>query len=224
MLAGMDITLAREGDVAVLTWNAGENRINLDSLARLNQLLDEVVTPQGPLAVVLTGTGKFFCNGLDLERFGASPAELGATLAELNRTIGRILVLPTYTVAALNGHTFAGGALLSCAFDYRVMREDRGYWCMNEAEIGFALNEQLWSILTHRLPRATALDAMLRAHRFAGAEAHARGIVEATAGELDVRERAVEVAAAMSTLDRATLGTHKRLAHGAQAQYLGFDC
>jgi enoyl-CoA hydratase/carnithine racemase len=222
MLAGMDITLTRDGAVAVLTWNAGENRINLDSLARINHILDELETLEGPLALVLTGTGKFFCNGLDLERFGSSPDELGATLSELNRTIGRLMLYPAYTVAALNGHTFAGGALLSCAFDFRVMREDRGYWCMNEAEIGLPLNEQLLSILIHRLPRATAVDAMLRAHRFDGPEALARGIVEATAGELDVVNRAVEVALAMAEMDRETLRTHKRLAHAQQAEHLGF--
>jgi enoyl-CoA hydratase/carnithine racemase len=218
----MDITLSRDDAVAVLTWNDGENRINFDSLARINEILDELETIEGPLALVLTGTGKFFCNGLDLGRFGGDGAELVATLAELNRTIGRLMIFPAYTVAALNGHTFAGGALLSCAFDYRVMREDRGYWCMNEAEIGLALDEQLLSILLHRLPRATAVDAMLRAHRFSGPEALAREIVESTAGELDVVNRAVEVALAMADMDRATLRTHKCLAHAEQAQRLGF--
>jgi enoyl-CoA hydratase/carnithine racemase len=219
----MDITLTRDGAVAVLTWSDGENRINLESLARINEILDELETIEGPLALVLTGTGKFFCNGFDLGRFATDPTELGATLSELCRTIGRVMVFPAYTVAALNGHTFAGGALLSCAFDYRVMREDRGYWCMNEAEIGMALYDQLWSILIHRLPRATALDAMLRAHRFNGPEALARGIVESTAGELDVVNRAVEVAMAMADMDRVTLRTHKLLAHAEQATRLGFN-
>lgn len=222
MLASMDITLTRDDAVAVLTWNDGENRINFDSLARINEILDELETLEGPFALVLTGTGKFFSNGLDLGRFGSDHAELEATLSELNRTIGRLMVFPAYTVAALNGHTFAGGALLSCAFDYRVMREDRGYWCMNEAEIGLPLNEELLSILTHRLPRATAVDAMLRAHRFSGPEALTRGIVESTAGELDVVNRAIEVALAMAEMDRETLRTHKRLAHAQQARRLGF--
>ena len=104
----------------------------------------------------------------------------------LEQTIGRLLVFPAYTVAAINGHAFAGGALISCAFDYRVMREDRGYWCMNEAEIGLALDERLWSILTNRLPRATATVAATTARRFSGPDALAFGIVEAVAGENDV--------------------------------------
>src|ERR1700691_4339661 len=218
----MDITLTREGSVAVLTWNDDENRINLDSLARLNELLDEVEAVEGPQSLVLTGTGKFFCNGLDLERFADNRDEFVATLHLLEQTIGRLLVFPAYTVAAINGHACAGGALISCAFDYRVMREDRGYWCMNEAEIGLALDERLWSILTNRLPRATATVAATTARRFSGPDALAFGIVEAVAGETDVVANALVMAERMSTLDRATLGVHKRLAEGAGAEFLGF--
>lgn len=218
----MDISLRHEGPVAILTWNDGENRINADSLERLNALLDELEASKGAFALVVTGTGKFFSNGLDLERFGANPTEFASTLDELERTIARLFLYPAYTVAALNGHAFAGGALLSCAFDYRVMREDRGYWCMNEAEIGLALDERLWSILRHRLPRATALIAATTAKRFSGPDALAAGIVEATTAENEVLRHAVEVAATYATLDRATLSKHKYLAHGAEAKFLGW--
>ena len=219
----MVISVTQHDTVAVITWNDGENRINLDSLARLNEVLDELETIEGPLSVVLTGSGKFFSNGLDLERFGAVPDEFAATLQELERTIGRLLVFPAYTVAAINGHAFAGGALLSCAVDYRVMREDRGYWCMNEAEIGLALDERLWSILTNRLPQATAVAAATTARRYAGPEALRHGIVEALASEGEVLRHAVGVAQAMASLDRRTLLRHKLLAHGAEAALLGFS-
>jgi enoyl-CoA hydratase/carnithine racemase len=218
----MDITLTREGSVAVLTWNEGENRMNLDSLARLNELLDEIEATEGPLSVVLTGSGKFFCNGLDLERFADQREEFVATLHLLEQTIGRLLVFPAYTVAAINGHAFAGGALISCGFDYRVMREDRGYWCMNEAEIGLALDDRLWSILTNRLPRATAIVAATTARRFSGPDAVRFGIVDAVASESDVLAHALVVAESLAKLDRATLAVHKRLAHGTESQFLGF--
>jgi Delta3-Delta2-enoyl-CoA isomerase len=218
----MDISLRREGPVVILTWNDGENRLNEDSLERLNAILDELEATREPLAIVLTGVGKFFSNGLDLARFGANPAEFSATLEELERTIARLFLFPAYTVAALNGHTFAGGALLSCAFDYRVMREDRGYWCMNEAEIGLALDERLWSILVNRLPRATATVAATTARRFSGPDAKHYGIVEAVGAEDDVFGHALGVAESLSTLDRKTLAMHKWLAHGEEATFLGF--
>jgi enoyl-CoA hydratase/carnithine racemase len=218
----MEISVLQEGPVAVLTWDDGENRVNLDSLGQLNAILDKLEAVDGPLSIVLTGKGKFFSNGLDLERFGHVPDEFAATLHELERTIGRLLVFPAYTVAAINGHAFAGGALISCAFDYRVMREDRGYWCMNEAEIGLALDERLWSILTNRLPRATAIVAATTARRFTAPDALRFGIIEATAAEGEVLGHAIGVAGAMSSLDRETLRTHKLLAHGAEARLLGF--
>jgi Delta3-Delta2-enoyl-CoA isomerase len=218
----MDITLRHEGAVAILTWEDGENRVNVDSLALLNSRLDEVESTSGPVAIVLTGVGKFFSNGLDLGRFGSNPEEFLATLKEAKRTIGRLYLFPAYTVAAINGHAFAMGALISCGFDYRVMRDDRGYWCMNEAEIGLALDEQLFSILTARLPRSTAIVAATTAKRFSGPEALASGIVEAVTSEDEVLRHAIDVAAAHANLDRHTLAQHKALAFGEVATFLGW--
>ena len=123
----MDISLTREGPVAVIRWDDGENRVNAASLERLNDIVDELEAIDGPLSVVVTGSGKFFSNGLDLEHF-ADHDELASTALALCRFIGRLMVLPAYTVAAINGHAFAAGALLTCSFDHRIMREDRGYW------------------------------------------------------------------------------------------------
>lgn len=218
----MGMSVAHEGAVAIITWDDGENRINLDSLGWLHAILDELEATAGPLAIVWTGVGKFFSNGLDLARFGADPEELVATLRELHRSVARLLLMPAYCVAALNGHTFAGGALLSCAADYRVMRADRGFWCMNEADIGFALDAKLAAILFNRLPRATAIEAMLTARRYGAADARAAGIVEESAIEEQLVARAVEVASAMAGKDRATLAAHKRVAYGEVAAFLGF--
>lgn len=219
----MDISVTQEGPVAVIRWNEGENRVNVDSMGRINEILDELETIDGPLSLVLTGTGKFFSNGLDLERFGTDFAQMSLTIEQMNRTIGRLLVYPAYTVAALNGHTFAAGALISCAFDYRVMREDRGFWCMNEAEIGLPLNEQLYSILANRLPRATAVKAATTAFRFNGPDALNHGIVESLASESELLEHAIGTASKYANLDRKILGGHKRLVHGDEAKRLGFD-
>ena len=133
-----------------MRWDDEENRVNLDTLARVHRLLDEVEATSGPRALVWTGAGKFFSNGLDLARFAGDPNEMRATLDELHRTLARLFLFPAYTVAALNGHTFAAGALFSCGFDYRVMRADRGNWCMNEVDIGLALDERLAAILFAR--------------------------------------------------------------------------
>jgi Delta3-Delta2-enoyl-CoA isomerase len=219
----VDISLTRHGDVAVLTWKEGENRINHDSLSRLNELLDEFEAIEGPLALVLTGDGKFFSNGLDLGRFEPFSDEYFATLSNVRRTIGRLLVLPAYSVAAINGHAFAGGAMLSLAFDYRVMREDRGYWCMNEVGIGLAVDADLWPILTNRLPRATAITAATTAHRYAAPEALSKGIVEEAVDGEHVLQRAIDVAQEASTINKRALRYQKRVIYGDVAKQLGFN-
>jgi enoyl-CoA hydratase/carnithine racemase len=218
----MDISVTKHDAVAVISWNEGENRINLDSLGRINEIFDELDKEVGPLAIVLTGSGKFFCNGLDLDRFGENPVELSGTLKELQRTIGRILVFPAYTVAALNGHTYAGGALFSCAFDQRVMREDRGFWCMNETAIGMPLDEKLYSILLNRLPRVTAVDAGVTARKYSGPEALKAGIVESVKSEDEVLSHAIAIAQAHTTLDRKAMGWQKSTVHGPTAEFIGF--
>jgi len=218
----MSMSLSWRGPVGLITWDDGENRVNLDSLARLHALLDEVEAVDGPRALVLTGSGKFFSNGLDLERFLADPDEMRATLVELQRTVARLFLFPAYSVAALNGHTFAAGALVACGFDYRVMRADRGYWCMNEVDIGLPLDEKLAAILLARLPRATAIHAMITGQRFSAAEALAGGIVLDVAPEAEVVSRALDVAEAQAGKNRGVVAAHKRVVFGDVAAILGF--
>jgi enoyl-CoA hydratase/carnithine racemase len=126
-------------------------------------------------------------------------------------------------VAAINGHAFAGGAMLTCGFDHRVMREDRGYWCLNEAEIGLPLTEQMAACVLGRLPRATALEAMLTARRYAGPDALAGGIVDELADDAHVLDRAVERAATVAGKDRGVVTRHKRVALGGVAAACGWS-
>ncbi len=217
------LEVERDGDVLVATWRDGENRINMDSVAALESLLARVEQTEGPCALVLTGDSKFFSNGLDLDRFGENPEELTATVRRFCVLLGRLFVLPAYTVAAINGHAFAAVAMLACAFDHRVMREDRGYWCLNEVEIGLPLPGPLAEVVFARLPRAAAVEAMLTARRYGGREALAAGIVEEVAPLSEVLPTAVARASAATRGHRAVLAEHKRLAHGGVAAVLGFE-
>ena len=61
------IDLERQGDVFVLCMNDGENRFNQESIAAWNAARDDVENAPTPRALVTTGTGKFYSNGLDLD-------------------------------------------------------------------------------------------------------------------------------------------------------------
>jgi len=219
----MDFSLSWNGPVAVATWNDGENRINTDSLGAFNAILDEVVATEGPRSLVLTGAGKFFSNGLDLDRFADDPVEFDLTFKGLQRLMGRIVVLPCYTVAAINGHAFAGGAMIASAFDWRIMREDRGFWCLNEVDIGIPVTDEMYAGVTAHLPQPTVAEALLTGRRFAGPEAIAAGIATELATEESLLNVAVERAALMAEKDPKVFAIHKRHLYGDTARRCGFD-
>ena len=217
----MSIDIDQHGDVRIVRWDDGENRVNLDSMTEWHAALDQLEAVDGPLAVVVIGTGKFFSNGLDLDRFAAAPDEVGPTVELLNQLFGRMLLFPAYTVGALNGHTFAAGAMLSCCFDARVMRTDRGYWCLPEVDLGLPLSEAMTAVVTARLPMEAAQDAMLTGRRYNAEDAQALGIVTDTSDEGRLLGVAVDLAAPMAAKHRGVIAEHKRLLFGEAARVCG---
>ena len=215
------IEIEQDGGVAAIRWRDGENRFNTASVARWHEVLDELEAVDGPLSVVIVGEGRFFSNGLDLDGFAAEPESAGAVVSEVHRLFGRLLVFPAYTVAALNGHTFAGGAMLACCVDARVMREDRGYWCLPEADLGLPLTPEMFAAVTARLDVATAAEAMNTARRYTAHEAHAARIVEHVAPEAEVLTRAVALAAPLAGKGRTVIAEHKRMLFGDAARRCG---
>ena len=201
-------------EVRLLRWHDGENRFNPESLAVLHGTLDELAAVEGPLAVVLTGEGKFFSNGLDLDWMSANPDRSAGVVREVHRLFGRVLGLDAPTVAAVNGHCFAAGAMLATCTDTVVMREDRGFWCLPEADLGLPLTEGMFALLHAKLPPRTAQQAILTGRRYGGGEAAGAGIVHEAVADDRVVPRAIEIAAELAGKDRTTLAVHKRQLFG----------
>lgn len=207
-------TVEQRGPVTIVRMDHGENRFHPDLLAGLEAALDDVETGDDAAAFVLTGAGKFFSNGLDLEYLSANPDDAEATLARVHRLFGRVLGLSVPTVAAINGHVFAAGAMLALAFDQAVMREDRGYFCLPEADLGLPFTPGMSALITARLNPPVAHEAMVTARRYGGHEALAAGIVTETAPEADVLDRAVERATVLAGKPRHALTAIKRGMYG----------
>jgi Delta3-Delta2-enoyl-CoA isomerase len=208
------IELDRAGDVFVLRMRAGENRFSLDWLDGVNEALDQVEHTEGPIALVTTGEGKFYSNGMDLDWLASVPARAGEYLRMIYRVLGRVLSLPAITVAAVNGHAFGGGAQLAVAHDFAIMRADRGYWCMPEADLGLALTPEYMSLLRAKLPAKTLHAALVTGRRYGGPDALAAGIVDQVASEDEVLPQSVKLAADLAGKYRPTLAEHKRLMYG----------
>ncbi len=207
----MGFDLARDGAVFVLTMDVGDNRFNSGSLERIGELLDEVAA-EPRSALVTTGTDKFYSNGLDLD--WAMSAEADLTFVELamatQRLLARTLVFPRPTVAAINGHCFAAGAMWALSHDFRVMRSDRGFFSMPEVDIRIPFTDGMAALIQARLTPQIAHTVMTTAHRYGGNAAAEAGIVDRALPEEQVLPAAIELAASLAEKDSATLRAIKQ--------------
>jgi len=148
-----------EDDVALVTLRDGENRFNPPFLDAFLAVLDEIEQrKEARTLVVASAHDKIWCNGIDLEWLVPvlQRGDLAAAKAffhHLNRLLLRVLTFPALTVAAITGHAFAGGAILACAFDFRFMRADRGFFCLPEVDLGIPFLPGMNALLRKAIPR-----------------------------------------------------------------------
>ena len=207
------IDLSRREQVFVLRLCAGENRIHPEFLAAFGAALDEVEASEGPAALVTTGEGRFYSNGLDvagLARLGGEGVR--AFLADLDRSFARLLSFPVPCVAAINGHAFAAGGMLALAHDFRVMRVDRGFFCLPEIDMAMKqpLERGMYALLGAKLAAPVLHEALVTGRRFGGLDAAANGLVTEAVAEAEVLPRALELARSLAGKDRATLSALRR--------------
>jgi Delta3-Delta2-enoyl-CoA isomerase len=202
-------TLDRQNDVFLLDLGDDENRFHPDWITAVHAALDEVEKASDARALVTAASGKFFSNGLDLDWLGAHGDQFDSYVTSVHELFARVLALPVVTVAALQGHTFAAGAMLSLAHDFRVMRADRGYWCLPEADLGIPFTRGMSALIQARLTPQTAHEAMVTARRYSGTDAAAATIVDRAVAEDAVRATAVELAGAQAGKAGPVLGTIK---------------
>ena len=188
----------------------GENRIGTGAVDAWNDLLDGVASPDiGALVVV--GTGSYWSTGLDLDEVTSmDDAEQQAFMDRVDRLLGRLLTAPVITIAALNGHTYAAGALLALAFDYRIMRQDRGFFCLPSVDVGIPFSPGMSSLIKSKLPQPLAHDLVVSCRRIGGLEAAASGAVDRAVDEGAVLHVATELGHAYGDKDADTLETVKQ--------------
>ena len=213
------IDYTKEGDLHLVTMNAGPNVICPEWQQRMLDILDTVEADCGKgAALILTGDDKFFCNGLNLEVVTQlAPEEMvlfASRMAEIHK---RFLVLPCPTIAAVNGHAFAGGAFMALSCDYRIMREDRGWFSVSEVDVGVPIPAPMMGILQGKLPANTARDAVLIGKRYTADEAIAAGIADGKAPVDELMKQAKTLASQLGTKEPGIFKTLKQTWFGPMA-------
>jgi len=218
------INLSKEGAVFTLTLNDGENRWNTTFVRAIAKALDEVEASSGPAALVTTSSNeKFFSNGLDLEWVrstgGHRGGDRGVFADEFMSLMGRLITLPIPSVCAINGHAFGAGFMAALCHDVRIMREDRGFVCANEMQLGMAIPRPELALFRHKLPLNAFYETVQLARRWTGPDAKSVGIVQQVASAENLLRVALQRANELAPLgaNRKVFGGQKETLYGENA-------
>ncbi len=217
------IQLAPDGPVATVTLNRPDKRnaISFRLLEEFLQALDEV--ERSPAQVmILTGAGKAFCAGLDLDELksllGKTHDQNVEDSTRMARIFRRLYDFPRPTIAAVNGAAIAGGTGLAtmCDFTIAVPEARFGY---TEVRIGF-VPAIVSSILVWQVGHKIARDLLLTGRIFDAAEAHRYGLVNEIVQPQNLMARARELAQTLTENSPTSVRATKRLINGFIASQL----
>jgi len=202
------------GEIATITLNRPEKRnaISAEMIADILSALDEAEASNARV-LILTGAGKSFCSGMDLESLKAlatqSPAEQRADADHLAQLFRRIWSFPKPTIAAVNGHAIAGGCGLAtlCDFTIAVPEAKFGY---PEVRIGF-LPAVVSIFLVRQIGEKHARDLLLTGRTIDAAEASRLGLVTQIAGAEELMNSAHILAATLLASSPTSIRVTKKL-------------
>src|ERR1700720_3843907 len=208
------IQLAYDGGIATITLNRPDKRnaISFDLIDDLLGALKEVEASDA-IVLILTGAGKAFSSGMDLDNLktliGRSPEQNLEDSQTMVRLFRSLYEFPKVTIAAVNGPAIAGGTGLAllCDFTLAVPEAKFGY---TEVRIGF-VPAIVSTFLLRQVGEKQARDLLLTG-RLIGAEEAARiGLINEIVAPETLMAKARELAALLMENSPASLRATKKL-------------
>jgi len=211
------LTLAYDGPLALITLNRPEKRnaISYELIDDVLRALAEVEKSEAQI-LLLTGSGKAFCSGMDLDNLrsitGRTPEENRADSATMARLFRTLYEFPKVTIAAVNGPAIAGGCGLATLCDFTLASTDAkfGY---TEVRIGF-VPAIVSTFLLRQVGEKQARDLLLTGRIISAEEAFRMGLATEVVAAEKLQERAREMAAGLLQNSPASLISTKRLLNG----------
>jgi enoyl-CoA hydratase len=162
-------------------------------------------------AVVLAGQGRIFSAGVDLVRLSSGGAAyIRHFLPTLDKAFAAVFEFPKPIVAAVNGHAIAGGCVLACAADRRIMAQDAGRIGVTELQVGVPFPPLALEIMRHVTAPHFLEEVILGAGTYKPDEALARGLINDIVAPEALMERAVATARSLAAISPQTYALSKR--------------
>jgi enoyl-CoA hydratase/carnithine racemase len=188
------------------------NAINTEFLQALHAAATECDENDAVRAVIVTGTGRFFSAGLDIKEMQTKGAGELAKLGGGKDGIYRLWRLAKPTIAMVDGHALAGGAILMLACDFRVASRGAFKIGVTETALGLPLPNGAFQIARHAVPPASARRILLEAGSFDPVGAQEVGLVDEVVAQESLEARCFALA--------QKLGAHPTAAYAYQKYLL----
>jgi enoyl-CoA hydratase len=199
-----------EAGIAVVTLSHGKaNVLDTDFCLALAAKFNALRSGDAK-AVVLTGQGKIFSAGVDLKRVSEGGAGyIRQFLPALHRLYDAVFFHPKPVVAAVNGHAIAGGAVLACCADRRIMAREGGRIGVTELLVGVPFPALAFEIVRFTVPPRYLAEFALSGATYDTGAALDRGWIDEIAEPADLLEDAFAVARELAELSSAAFAQTK---------------
>jgi 2-(1,2-epoxy-1,2-dihydrophenyl)acetyl-CoA isomerase len=208
------ILTEKKGDVLVVTLNRPE-RLNAASLQMAEDLGTALYDLQGARAVLITGAGRAFCSGADLQARGAASAVKGgdashrALMNYYNPALSQILNLPVPVVTAVNGPAAGVGCSIGLAGDF-VFAGKSAYFLQAFVNIGLVPDGGSTWLLTKAIGKALATRMMMLGERIGAEQAEQWGLIYKAVEDEALMDEALALATRLAGGPTVALATMRR--------------
>jgi 3,2-trans-enoyl-CoA isomerase len=199
--------------IATIALSRGKvNAINHTVVDELRQCLEKLADDRDVKAIVLTGRGNFFSFGFDVTEFlSYSKAAFTRYLTAFTNLYTYLFTYPKPVVAALNGHTIAGGCMLAIACDFRLMVAGKAKMSLNEITFGASVFAGCTEMLRFLIGSAKTTDVLYSGGMFSAEEAMDLGLVQAVANADQLIDRAKRIATDLAAKSASAFASIKSL-------------
>jgi len=195
------VQLQKHDGIATVTLTRGKvNAINGPVVDEIRESLKSLEHEAEVKAVILTGAGKFFSFGFDVPEFlSFEKPQFTRFLTAFTDLHTHLFLYPKPVVAALNGHTIAGGCMLALACDYRVMVTGKARISLNELSFGASVFAGITEMLRFAVGSANATKVLYSGSMYSAEEARAIGLIDEVVEEQDLMDAAFKMASTLGS-------------------------
>jgi enoyl-CoA hydratase/carnithine racemase len=206
----------KKESIAVVNMCNGANKQELTFVGQMNQCFDEILEDKEIFSIILTSTdGKNFSQGIDVDWLGQKRKDqdfdsIKSFMKGMNSIFKRILLMPVPVIAAINGHAFGNGAILTCACDFRFMRQDKGFFCFPEVDVSIPFLPGMIAFVRKAIPEYKFNEMILSGKRVGAKELEDSHVIVKASADNEELQKDVLAFAKTFTKKRGIFGELKK--------------